>query len=702
MTGQTYRADIDGLRAVAVLLVILFHTGLALPGGFIGVDIFFVISGYLITGNILQELRRGEFSLASYWIRRFRRIGPAQLLMSLVVLAAGAVLLMPDEFRTLGEALQAQMLLGSNFFFRDNFGYFDGPAELHPLLHTWSLAVEEQFYLIFPLLLMFCHRLGGHWTIGMMSGLAVISFIVSVISSTTAPSSAFFLLPSRAWELLLGGLVSRIPVTFFSKTILRIPVPQDFALAVILLTACFYHQGTAFPGWAAIPPCLASAVLVFCPPDSRSLTSRILQNRWLVRTGLISYSLYLWHWPVIVFLRYVCGLDLTIQQVASALGLTLCLAIVSYQYVEQPIRRRQLCTNTRRLILAAACIAVSVFISGRIIKKQAGIPSRIDSSVVRLADQSRLDLQYISKGTPDLEKSDLPSLGDSADRSRKPDFLVWGDSHAVAVAPALDQLARKYGLSGRVASRSGIIPLVGPVIARKSADNADMQEWNQCILEYARRQKIENVILVSRWCIYGEKLTNGKTKLLVTDEDSSELSVEESRRVIDRGLARTIASLREAGANVYILKPIPDQMHDPCREYLTMARYGLLTLRPGISHASYQNRQSWVTGLLNSYGGSDEVTLLDPVPYCFADDRRSRTGAGGMPFYSDPGHLSPVGAKVLLEPLFDPVLLKISAQFANSSSSPFHLTSDRSVSDGQPAGTDGQQTAAKHRVISNE
>ena len=219
MIDLKYRPDVDGLRAVAVLLVLLFHADLGFTGGFVGVDVFFVISGFLITGLILKKQRENRFELSQYWIRRIRRILPASMLMTGVTLIVGRFILMPPDYQNLGASALAQQLMVSNLYFWQNTGYFDAPANLQPLMHTWSLAVEEQFYLIFPFLLYSMGRFSSRVQLSALIPLFSMSFIASEWCVQNEPSAAYFLLPSRAWEMILGGLICYLPVptTRFQK-----------------------------------------------------------------------------------------------------------------------------------------------------------------------------------------------------------------------------------------------------------------------------------------------------------------------------------------------------------------------------------------------------------------------------------------------------------------------------------------------------
>lgn len=339
MSANHYRPDIDGLRAVAVLLVILFHTKLAFPGGFVGVDVFFVISGFLITGQVIRELDAGQFSLANFWARRIRRLLPAAMVMMVCVLVAGYFLLLPEDYVLLGRSAIAQQLLSSNLYFRfwAGFGYFRVFAEENPLLHTWSLAVEEQFYLLYPLLLAGLHRRGRRTLVMSLAGISRVSLVGCEWALQQHPDSAYYLLPWRAWELLLGGLVALCPPPQ------RIPrwcasAISVLGVAAILFCSWRYRPYSWFPGLTALPPCVATAALVHVNSRELSLPARLLSSRPLVLVGLMSYSLYLWHWPLLAFYRYWHEQVIPPGVALPLLGLGAALGMLSWRLIEPPCR----------------------------------------------------------------------------------------------------------------------------------------------------------------------------------------------------------------------------------------------------------------------------------------------------------------------------------------------------------------------------
>ncbi len=356
-----YRAEIDGLRAVAVVPVVLYHAGLGwVPGGFVGVDVFFVISGYLITSILALELTAGRYSITDFYVRRARRLLPALAGLLLFCSLAATLLFMPYDLKEFGQSIVASSLSASNIYFWLKVGYFDSGATLKTLLHTWSLSIEDQYYLVFPVFLLGASRLTKrHWPWAIAAALLV-SLAVGAVGAYRAPTAAFYLLPSRMWELLLGSLLAIRPLPLGSRR-LREGLAA-LGLALILFAVFCYSTDTVFPGLAALPPCLGAVLVIRYSPGTR--TAKLLSLGPLVWIGLISYSLYLYHWPLIVFARYLLIPD---QGTFGYLALPICLvsvgaAYLSYRFIETPFRRGGVWRSRPRLFLAAGaalgCFAV--------------------------------------------------------------------------------------------------------------------------------------------------------------------------------------------------------------------------------------------------------------------------------------------------------------------------------------------------------
>ncbi|NOT40687.1 MAG: acyltransferase, partial [Alphaproteobacteria bacterium] len=299
-----YRPDVDGLRTIAVGTVILFHGKLGIfPGGFVGVDVFFVISGFLISSILLGEIAHGRFSLAGFYERRIRRILPALITVLAAVMVAGALFFSPQDYVTLAKSAKAAALFYANFHFERQAGYFMPEAETQPLLHTWSLAVEEQFYLIAPLFLWAIARLQRRWQIAAVVAAFVASLAFSVWGTAQGDSSAFYLPYSRAFELLLGTMLAMGLFPAFRSSVVAEAVGAA-GLAMIAVAVLFFSASTPFPGYAALLPCVGAAFIIASGARHSTVVARLLSTPAMVFTGKISYSLYLWHWPIFVFAAY--------------------------------------------------------------------------------------------------------------------------------------------------------------------------------------------------------------------------------------------------------------------------------------------------------------------------------------------------------------------------------------------------------------
>jgi peptidoglycan/LPS O-acetylase OafA/YrhL len=370
-SARAYRPDIDGLRAVAVLAVLLFHLEVdILSGGFVGVDVFFVISGYLITRQILADLERGRFSLTGFYLRRVRRLGPALLTTLALSAVAGIAILSPPQLVNLGESLAAAVLSVSNVLFYLESGYFDRAADLKPLLHTWSLAVEEQFYLVWPAALLMLSKYASPRNLLVFIGITgLASLLASGFLTESEPSATFFLTPFRVFELGIGALIVLLEPSRPDQPRLR-QVLSLSGLALILSAALFFTDTTAFPGFAALVPCLGAALIIFA--HDPTATRRLLTNRVFVGIGLISYSLYLAHWPIIVFYRHSVQSEFTAVSQFALAAASFTAATLLYRFIEQPFRHPRAQAgpapaNLRFLRASAAAAVCLLVLSGALV-----------------------------------------------------------------------------------------------------------------------------------------------------------------------------------------------------------------------------------------------------------------------------------------------------------------------------------------------
>lgn len=630
-----YRAYIDGLRALAVLPVLFFHAELGFSGGYVGVDIFFVISGYLITALILKDLNSGKFSILDFWERRIRRILPALAVVVISCLVAGWFLYLPLDFKELGQSVIAQAALVSNIYFWRQSGYFEQAVEVKPLLHTWSLAVEEQFYLFFPCLLIVCRRFSRNSIIPTILILFAGSYGLSVWGSHYYPQATFYLLPTRAWELLMGSFLAAIPAQRKLNRWLTETLSWVGILA-ILWAIFFYDKNTRFPGSAAILPCAGAAVIIWA--NGRNLTSvgKILALRPVVFIGLISYSLYLWHWPVLVFAGYWTLEPFPLGTRILLLLACLVLAIVSWRYVETPFRKRVV-FDSQRSIFAFGAIATAAFmLAGLTIHYFRGAPSRLPSKALQYAAGSSdfpMKNEVSLKGATEGRFMELGS----GDKHQPIKILVWGDSHAMATLPAFDFLCKKYGVRGLAATHSSTAPLIGYNSQASNLKN-DCIPFNDAILAFIKENSIRDVILAASW---GGYATRDKTTEL-----------------LHRGLIDTIDALKGTNVRIWIMRDVPIQ---PWNVPKTMAsvvwhrrgnpeEFGLSLAN---HRKEFQRQNRIFEGLTMK---APDISILDPTHIFFGSNSLCRVEDQGKCLYSDSNHLTTPGAMMLrplLEPLFN-------------------------------------------------
>lgn len=422
-----YRPDIDGLRAVAVVSVVLFHYGAPIRGGFTGVDVFFVISGFLITQTLAGEIAAGSFSIIGFYDRRIRRILPALLVMLAITSSAGALLLSPGDYTTLGITAAMATVGVSNFFFFGHTGYFDRTADLLPLLHTWSLAVEEQFYVVWPLLLYalsLCRsRILMAWA---LAAIVVVVCAASIIYFRIDPKGAFYLAPPRAWELAIGALLVFLP------PMSRVAGELAAFAGLILIVIGFTISPAKFPGEFALYPCIGAALIVW-PRSGRTTSSNILGV--LAPIGLISYSLYLWHWPIWVLYRiYINGGSPSATEAAILAIASLVIATLSYRYVEKPFRIRR----WRPLQIVGAGIAAMLTMSaaGFSISAANGLPQRLPAEAQPLRDLTTM-WDWPCKETAIDTIGRYCVFGAPWETARHKS-MIWGDSHAEHIAPIIE------------------------------------------------------------------------------------------------------------------------------------------------------------------------------------------------------------------------------------------------------------------------
>lgn len=618
-SAQAYRPDIDGLRAVAVMAVFLHHLAPRIvPGGFVGVDVFFVISGYLITRILRTEIEQGRFSFAAFYERRMRRIFPALFtVLAATLLVAHAVLLPSDLVSTLKGALGTVLFSSNIVFWREmGKGYFAATdAGLNPLLHTWSLGVEEQYYVLFPIVLLLLARGGRARVVSALVLTASLSLVAAGLLVSTKAVAVFFLSPFRAWELLAGSLLAYEAVPRITRAWARDAVGVA-GLGAILASCFLYSPSTPFPGWTALLPVLGSAAIIHAGASGSNIGGWLLGRLPIVYIGRISYSLYLWHWPVIVLTRYVHALEPASEHFAFITVLSFLLAALSYHFVEQPFRRPR--SFSRRTIFAIS--TAGMFAAGSVAATgwmQGGYPGRFSPEVVTL-DQER------SPAIPFLE-CDGQSLGHACmlGAPRLPHILLWGDSHLLALAPAFDKLLRDSGESAVLATTSACAPFLTTAFTPKEER---CRSHNQGVRAYLQAHpEADTVVIVAFWSLYAapdsqEYLSGGAGRM------SSELR-------------DTVQWLRHHGRRVILFGPLPT--YDQAVPFLLAEerRTGVPLLHRTI--AMERARNAPMRQLIDAQA-AEGVTIVDPTSWLCEPE--CIQFAGGESLYRDSNHLSVPGA----------------------------------------------------------
>ncbi|MEP4962754.1 MAG: acyltransferase family protein [Roseobacter sp.] len=593
--GSKYRQDIQGLRAVAVGAIVIFHAfPAALPGGFVGVDIFFVISGFLITGIIYRDIERGSFSLAEFYRKRVRRIFPALFVMLAITLGVGYLLLSPEAYGELGRNTLSSVFFLSNVDFWQTSGYFDRAAEFRPLLHTWSLAVEEQFYIVFPIFVLVVMRLARN----MLVGLLVLVFVISLALSEWALSEirigigAYFLTPFRVYELLLGSIAAIAPTLgIFNRPAVR-NVSVAMGLIMILVAVALFSPQVRFPGVNALLPTVGAALILYAGRAGDSLPARLLTPAPLLFIGAISYSLYLWHWPVYAYLRILSQPGHPEPfTIIIATALVIVLAAFSYRFVEQPIANRDT-AKTPFLTLGGVGMCASALIAG-IIWQSGGVPSRFTPDTLQMfaaAKDISPERQRCHRGPRrDMPYETTCVLG-APDIA--PNTVIWADSHGVELAYALAEFVAPSKRAVRQITGSACPPVVDlDLPSRPSCQAAN----EQIIQALSGDDTVNRVILMMN----AEGYMNDES---IAFED------------LHSSLNKAVAHLRMAGKEIVLIAQLPNaRMDAPSIAGLTAYKGGNPS-EIGVPRSEIDKLAADWNAALQAMAGQDGIDFVDLTP----------------------------------------------------------------------------------------
>ncbi|MCA0045999.1 acyltransferase [Mesorhizobium sp. B283B1A] len=613
---MNYRRDIDGLRAIAVLPVVLFHFGVsAIPGGFTGVDIFFVISGYLISGSLLDDLERGQFSIGRFYWRRARRILPALTFVIVLASIAAWFILLPTDLHEFSLSVIAASTFWSNIYFWKTTNYFSIDAALRPLLHTWSLSVEEQYYIFAPILVYLIYRYASKRWLTILLPIAIGSFAVAVMATTLAPTAGFYLLPTRIWELALGAmLMLKRPPALASRLAMEL-----IGLAGFVLVAAGFltiSESDPFPGYNALLPCVGTALLIYAGTDRAGaegpapIATRVLRFAPLVWVGLISYSLYLVHWPINSFVHYLSLKAIGVPTIVAMTVASFALATFSWKYVEQPFRQKRAFTAPLPIFAFSATAIALLCAVGLTGALGNGFPQRFpDFSTERIRVGDWRNGVCFNEGETRIETWNL------ADCTRTQGFatnvLLWGDSFAAHYVPGLDANAQKVQANVIQYTYAGCPPDLSYFSYARPA----CTRFNERALSIIRDANVHAVILSGRWSDY-------------------------QIRGFD-GLQKTVDRLREMGVKVYVIGQSPEFVADVQKiAFFATREHAANTSWPMAMDPDINKR------VLPFVKGAD---FIDPLAYLCDAAGCSYADAGTRQFlYFDYGHFSTAGAALAI------------------------------------------------------
>ena len=658
---NTYRPDIDGLRAIAVIAVILFHAfPELLPGGFTGVDIFFVISGFLITTIIAGDLENNNFSFKYFYGRRIRRIFPALLAVLIFCLIAGWFILLPNEYKQLGKHIAASSAFFANISLWWEVGYFDSSADLKPLLHLWSLGIEEQFYLFWPLILYAAWRL----KINLLSSCLLIfiaSFLINLWLMQFSNSAAFYLPVTRAWELSAGAIIALLKIQKYNSngTLNKysIKIFNGFAsnkkLSSLtelsgILTIVLYFVFAGQPGytvWSSSIPA-AGAALIILSGTNGFIGRNILGNKLFVFIGLISYPLYLWHWPILAFLRIMEQSEPGIKLKIAGISISFLMAYLTYALIEKNIRFRK----NRLIIPVLIMTTILNGITGYLIYKYNGIPQRMSefNSILEEFQEARPEFKLRQDCNKHYSGMQSCLMTDLEPR----DVVIIGDSHSRRLYYGLSVEYAKIGRGVLSLGKQGCPPLIG-------IESGDQAGKAQCIpvmeqaFMIASGAEVRTVFLASRGPVYltGSGIGETPDAHWKTTLASSIYKTEDPAELFESGLNASVKSLSDAGKKVVLVIDNPELGFNPvkCMDISRPVRImNGKALEPcAISRQDYDQRSATYKSIINRVANNyPDVQILD-LSDVLCDENLCYAKLNGKFVYQDGDHLSVDGSKLV-------------------------------------------------------
>ena len=659
-----YRSDIDGLRALAVLAVIAVHIGLpGLSGGFVGVDVFFVISGFLIFSLLVDEYENtGKISFADFYARRFKRLLPALSVVVASTIIAACILLHPVENQQgiMFSAIASMGFVANLYFWRTTGGYFDSSAESQPLLHLWSLGVEEQWYLVFPILLLFLLILVRRYfkscardsILFLILGVgALLSYVLCIWGTEHHARATFFILPTRAWEFLAGACSSLIlrkcqnSIGSWQAQILSL-----VGIGGLLISFFLIKEGHHFPGSIAILPVIFTCCIIIAGKDHNSLAYKVFSLAYLRQLGKLSYSWYLWHWPLIVFPRILSGnhsnfaIDLFFGAIVSFI-----FAALTWKYIEQPARYKRFLISSadniriiRRGIALCVCVSVLGLIgmaySDFLARKPSNLPlvEAIKPSSRSAVDYSKCMSRYLLNVPNELDMKHC--LFGSSD-SDSPDIVLWGDSHAGVFSNLLNELMMEERGSFLLRSRGACAPITDSMLLTRQGGSIDelCEKYTEAVFKEVLRSSVSGVVLIARWPRYTDDKVGSEPSeySLFIGENRKILSRDEALDLIELRLDKLASGLERSGIRLLLVSPLPSLHHS--------APHCLARRKKEHCSVSLADATNYVSGFLPIFeklaGKYKNVRVWNPFEL-ICNDSECPSVANGVVIYRDDNHLS--------------------------------------------------------------
>ncbi len=673
MNNKDYKPQIDGLRALAVLPVIFFHAGFKIfQGGFVGVDVFFVISGYLITTIILKEISKNKFNLKDFYTRRARRILPALYFVTFISIPFSIFLMTGEDLKFFSKEVISVIAFISNFFFWKNTGYFSPSSDMQPLLHTWSLGVEEQFYIFFPLFMIFVSLFHKKKLILFISIIFILSLTLAQIGGNfkiqnlsikspflflpfeyfwQAGSANFYLPFGRIWELMSGSLAA---IYLFKNKIKDKKSNNILSLIgflIIIFSIIVINKNLQYPSIFTLLPVIGTLLVIFFSTKN-TILNKLLSLRLLVFTGLISYSLYLWHQPILAFNRIYFDHELSILHSLFLLLIAFIFSIFSWKYIEKPFRNKKKISNKKAInyLIVSALIIVSfsyLIYFEKIKSYQKPLPQNIINSFKPTLKNNCFDIDYAHTKEKMNWFCELGAL------SKTTSFVVVGDSHALALKPSFDKGALANGKKGMFVGFSGCPALLDIYSVRPDRNIRNCRMLNKKIFEYIKDNKIKKIFLVSRWTYYTDgnyEKTNfshiSKKRKYFSNQNNSRLAFE-------FGLKNTVEKYENIGVEVIFVHQVPSQVFGPDFIYNKAINKNdnnidiNKLIKLSVDYNKHMLLQKFVRDKLKEVKNLNHNFKEIDLNSFFCDNKKCKIGTKKASYYSDKNHLSAFGAKAV-------------------------------------------------------